>query len=152
MRFLEHRIPPPAIALVLGALMWAVSGHGPALGVPPGARAPLAIVIALVGLAFDLLGLHAFRRSRTTINPLRPDSASALVTGGIYRFTRNPMYVGLALLLLAWVAYLDTAWTLLGPVLFVVWITRFQIVPEERVLRARFAEFDVYAAHVRRWL
>lgn len=152
MRHFEHRIPPPVVALVLAALMWAVSGYGPALGIPSAARLPLAIVIALVGVTFDLLGLIAFRRSRTTINPLRPGNASALVTDGIYRVTRNPMYVGLALLLLAWAAYLDAAWALVGPVLFVAGITRFQIVPEERVLRARFAAFDAYAARVRRWL
>lgn len=152
MRFLEHRIPPPVIALVLAAFMWGVSGYRPVLGLASGLRLPLAIVIALAGVAFDLLGLLAFRRSRTTINPLRPDRASALVTHGIYRITRNPMYVGLALLLLAWALYLDAAWALVGPVLFVAAITRFQIVPEERILRARFPEFDAYAARVRRWL
>ncbi|MEB0160908.1 isoprenylcysteine carboxylmethyltransferase family protein, partial [Pseudomonas sp. AH2 (2023)] len=91
-------------------------------------------------------------RSRTTVNPLRPDKAAALVSGGVYRVTRNPMYVGMMLLLVAWAVYLDSAWVLAGPVAFVAYITRFQIAPEERVLRAKFADFDAYAARVRRWL
>lgn len=110
------------------------------------------MALAAVGAAFDVAGLVAFRRASTTINPLHPERASALVTGGVYRITRNPMYVGLAFALLAWAAYLGSPWALLGPVAFVGYITHFQIVPEERILRARFAQFDAYAARVRRWL
>lgn len=152
MRLLEHKVPPPLVALVLAALMWAVAASGPGLGIPGIVRAPLALVVALTGIAFDLLGVIAFRRSRTTINPLRPGNASALVTGGVYRITRNPMYLGMALLLIAWTLHLDAALALLGPVLFVTWITRLQIIPEERVMRAKFAEFETYASRVRRWL
>ena len=103
-------------------------------------------------MGFDLLGLLAFFRRGTTINPLRPAKASALVTGGIYRITRNPMYVGMAFLLAGWAVWLGALWPFLGPVLFVAYLTRFQILPEERILRGKFAEFDAYATRVRRWL
>jgi len=152
MRLLEHRIPPPVVGLVVAGLMWPVAALPPALPLSGGVRVVIALLVAGIGLTFDLLGLLAFRRSRTTVNPLQPQKASALVTDGVYRVTRNPMYVGMAFLLAAWAVYLGSLWTFLGPVLFIVYITRFQITPEERVLRARFAEFEAYAAHVRRWL
>ena len=152
MRFLEHRIPPPVVGLLVAGFMWSVAALPPALPLSGGVRLAIALLVAAVGLTFDLLGLLAFRRSRTTVNPLQPQKASALVTDGVYRVTRNPMYVGMAFLLTGWAVYLGSLWTFLGPVLFIVYITRFQIAPEERVLRARFPEFEAYAARVRRWL
>ncbi len=147
---LDHKIPPPVVAVFMAFGMWAI-GHP----VPPlsGPRLWGTVLLALAGVAFDLSGLWAFRRARTTINPLSPHKASALVSGGIYRVTRNPMYVGLALLLSAWAVVLASPWGLLGPVGFGLWVDRFQIQPEEAVLRAKFgAEFEAYAARVRRWL
>ena len=132
--------------------MWSVSAWPPVIPLQPTVRLALAGALAVTGVGFDLLGLLAFFRSQTTINPLRPAKASALVTGGIYRITRNPMYVGLAFLLTGWAAWLGSLWPFLGPALFVAYITRFQIAPEERILRRKFGEFDAYAARVRRWL
>jgi len=150
---LDHRLPPPVLAALLAAGVWLLTRLGVPVELPDTARLPLAALLALAGVACDLLGLFAFRRARTTINPLHPDRTSALVTGGIYRLTRNPMYVGLCLLLLAWGLYWGSAWFWLGPVLFVPYITRFQIQPEERLLAARFGdEFQHYAARVRRWV
>jgi protein-S-isoprenylcysteine O-methyltransferase Ste14 len=95
----------------------------------------------------------AFRRQRTTINPLHPEKTSSLVTGGIYRISRNPMYVGMALLLLAWAVYLESPAALLGIGAFIAYITRFQIIPEESLLSRHFgAEFENYRQRVRRWL
>lgn len=150
---LENRIPPPLVALVLAAGMWGVAMVAPPLGLEFAIRVPIAVVIALVGLAFDFSGLLAFFRSKTTVNPLKPERASALVTGGIYRFTRNPMYVGMLLFLLAWGVYLDCLLAFAGPVLFVLYMNRFQIGPEERVLRGKFgAPFEDYMGRVGRWL
>ena len=133
--------------------MWAVAEVGPQFDLALQARYVVAGVLVVVGLGFDLLGLIAFRASRTTINPLRPERSTALVTGGVYRVTRNPMYVGMALLLLAWAVYLSSLLPFAGPVVFVLYITRFQIQPEERALQAIFGEdFARYAARVRRWL
>ena len=150
---LEHRIPPPLVGLVIAAAMWAVAALPPALAVAPGPRQVLVGLLVVAGLAFDLCGFIAFRRLRTTVNPLRPENASALVTGGVYRFTRNPMYVGMALLLTAWAVQLSSPWAFVGPVAFILYINRFQIVPEERALRELFGEaWAAYAARVRRWL
>ena len=150
---LENRIPPPVVGAVVAVLMWSISGVGPRLPIAPWVSYLLAALFAAAGLSFDLLGILAFRASRTTINPLKPERASALVTGGVYRVTRNPMYVGMTLLLLAWACYLAAVLPFVGPVLLVLYLTRFQIQPEERVLQGIFGEaYSSYAARVRRWL
>lgn len=153
MRSLELRIPPPVVALLLAGAMWLVSTLMPRMDVPAALRIGLAIALAMLGGAFSAAGLLAFRRAKTTVNPLHPEKASALVTAGVYRFTRNPMYVGLLLVLLAWVALLASLEALVGPVAFVLYLNRFQIGPEERVLATKFGrEFEGYKARVRRWL
>lgn len=149
---LDTRIPPPVVGLSVALLMWALNRGWP-VDVESVWQLPLALLLVAVGAGLDLAGLWAFRRARTTINPLRPQRTSALVSGGVYRLTRNPMYLGMLSLLLAWGVYLGQPWAFLGPVGFVAYITRFQIVPEERAIRARFGpEFDAYCARVRRWL
>ncbi len=133
--------------------MWAASDTGPQFAIPHQVKFAVAGLLIAAGTAFDLLGLIAFHKSRTTINPLRPERTSALVTGGIYRITRNPMYVGMALLLLAWAVYLSALLPLIGVPVFMLYITCFQIRPEERVLRGIFGEeFLRYEARARRWL
>ena len=133
--------------------MWLASLVVAPLELPKSLRMGAAISLAVIGLCFDLAGLFHFIRARTTINPLKPASASALVSAGVYRFTRNPMYLGLLLILLGWAAFLSSVAALLIAPLFVFYINRFQIVPEERILAARFgAEFAAYKARVRRWL
>jgi protein-S-isoprenylcysteine O-methyltransferase Ste14 len=150
---LELKIPPPVVALIVAAAMWMNSISGPRLDLPFEVRLGIAVAIAAVGVTFDLLGFLAFRKARTTINPLKPQKTSALVTSGIYRFSRNPMYVGLVCFLLAWAAFLAALWPLAGPILFVFYVNRFQIEPEERLLAQRFGDdFKTYKARVRRWL
>jgi protein-S-isoprenylcysteine O-methyltransferase Ste14 len=153
MRFLELKIPPPLVALLIGVAMWFAARLGPGLALPLAVRIAALVVLALAGGAIALAGDMAFKRAKTTINPLKPQNATALVTTGVYRYTRNPMYVGLALVVLGWAAFLGSAVALLGIVVFVAYITRFQIVPEERVLSAKFgADYSAYTSRVRRWL
>jgi protein-S-isoprenylcysteine O-methyltransferase Ste14 len=153
MSSLDHKIPPPVVGAVLGLAMWLVAPIGPELILSPAVRYSVATVLAVAGLAFDLLGVLAFRALRTTVNPLSPERASALVTSGVYRITRNPMYVGMGFLLSAWAVYLSALLPFAGPVVFVLYITRFQVRPEERALSLLFGEeFSRYAARVRRWL
>ncbi len=153
MQWLEHKVPPPVVAALVGLAMWLVAPLGPQLVIGTNTRLVLAGFLFAVALALDLAGLLAFRASRTSINPLAPERASALVTGGVYRITRNPMYMGLCFILLAWGTYLSALLPLLGPLIYVLYITRFQILPEERVLRRLFGEqYAQYTARVRRWL
>jgi protein-S-isoprenylcysteine O-methyltransferase Ste14 len=153
MRFLELRVPPPIVGLVIGAGMWAVSKFPPVFAIPHMVRLAVAIALAAGGVAIALGGVASFRRARTTVNPLKPESSVALVSTGVYAFTRNPMYLGMLLVVVAWAAYLSGLWSLLGPLVFGLYITRFQILPEERVLDRLFgAPFADYKQRVRRWL
>jgi protein-S-isoprenylcysteine O-methyltransferase Ste14 len=131
--------------------MWLVARFSPALAVNLPGR--LGVALAAAGAVIALAGVAEFRRVRTTVNPLRPDRASALVTSGIFRWTRNPMYLGLALALLGWAAFLAHPLAALGVPVFVVWMSRWQIPREERALEALFGEeFARYRTRVRRWL
>ena len=154
MHALELRIPPPIVTVIVAAAMGTITLAAPTADKPALlVRLALTIVIALAGVATGVSGVVAFRRARTTPNPLKPETASTLVSTGVYRLTRNPMYVGLALVLVAWGVFLYSAWASLGPVAFVLYITRFQIIPEERVLAGLFgADYAAYRAKVRRWL
>ena len=153
MQWLELKIPPPVVAALIAVAMWGISLTAPSLRIPTSTRAAMAITIGLVGVGFSVAGVMSFRRARTTVNPMKPEAASSLVSSGIYRITRNPMYVGLLFGLVAWATFLSSAWALLGPVAFVLFIGRFQIAPEERALSALFGgEYTAYRSRVRRWL
>ena len=153
MRWLENRVPPLLLAAIVGALMWCLARVTPRVQIDPLLRIALAFTLAALGGAIVVLGGMAFRKSGTTVNPLKPESTSSLVVGSVYRFTRNPMYVGFALALVGWATFLASPWTLAGPVFYVLYISRFQIIPEERFLGERFGtEFTEYQQRVRRWL
>lgn len=153
MRWLDTRVPPPVVMLIAAVLIWGLRRLYPEMGVfIPGRRAIYWTLLGL-GLLVAVAGVVEFRRVRTTVNPMKPATASALVTSGIYRFTRNPMYVGDVLILLAVVVFFSNPLGVAGVVLFVVWMEVLQIPAEERALRDRFgASYDAYCARVRRWL
>ncbi len=153
MRALENRVPPPVLVLALGAMMAAALLLPGAPVVPAAARWGLAAALFGAAGLFGFPAFAAFGKARTTINPVRIEQASSLVTTGVYRFTRNPMYVALALLLCAWAAGLGRALPWIGPVVFIAFINRFQIIPEERVLTEKFGDaYEEYRRSVRRWL
>ena len=152
LKALETRIPPPVVALAMAFLMWNTSVWS-ATAAPPAWRMSVVAALVALGALCDLSGLWAFYRARTTVNPMKPGAVSALVTNGIYRWTRNPMYVGLCLFLSAAAVYLWSPWALMGPVAFVAYINRFQIAPEERVMHERYGEtYEAYCQRVRRWV
>jgi protein-S-isoprenylcysteine O-methyltransferase Ste14 len=153
MRWLETRIPPPVIMALLGACAHGAAHFMPSLSFVLPARTLFAAALALVGLALNVLPKLAFQRAGTTVNPLKPALATTLVTSGIYRYTRNPMYLGHATILFGWTLHLQNLAALIAVPAFVLYITHFQIRPEERYLSARFP--DDYAAlcrRVSRWL
>ena len=152
MRALELKVPPAAVFLVCAAAMWLLAGAFPEGEFALRYAGFLAIALAGSGLAVALAGIAEFRRLSTTVNPIRPGEASSIVTGGIYRFTRNPMYVGLACFVLAWGLYLQNFAALLCIIIFVAYMTQFQIKPEERALQEKFGdEYTSFKSRVRRW-
>src|ERR1700730_1472239 len=153
MSALENKVPPPIVALLIGALMWGVARLSPL----PEGESPLRLAISCglagLGILVVVLGMLAFHRAKTTINPVNIEAASTMVTSGVYRYTRNPMYIGLTLALVGWAVHVAVPFVLVGPVLFILYITRFQIIPEERVLTSKFGgEYRKYQERVRRWL
>jgi protein-S-isoprenylcysteine O-methyltransferase Ste14 len=133
--------------------MWFASSLGPPAVVPFGVRVGVALALVVIGQSISISGMVSFRRAKTTINPIKPSAASSLVTSGVYRYTRNPMYLGLSVTLMAWGVFLSNLLALLAVPLFVLYINRFQINPEERVLSSLFgAEYAAYKEKVRRWL
>src|ERR1051326_9397396 len=106
MKSLELKVPPPLVAVIVAAAMWGIARVTPRLEVAMVYRVWAGMVVAATGALFSIGGVLAFRRARTTVNPMKPESASSLVDSGVYRITRNPMYVGLLLVLVAWATFL----------------------------------------------
>lgn len=153
MKALELKIPPVALVLLTATAMWALARLVPGGGLAFAAGPWLAAALAVAGLATAVLGVQAFRRAQTTVDPRVPGKAAQLVTSGIFQRTRNPMYVGLVAILLAWAVYLAHGAALALVPVFVVYMSRFQIQPEERVMREKFgADYESYTQAVRRWL
>lgn len=150
---LELKIPPLVLVSVLALVMWFAAAYTPGWpGVEP-LQTWLPRGLLAAGALLMAMGAVAFRQHHTTVDPTRPDNASALVTSGVYRVTRNPMYLGMLLVLLAWGVALKSPVALLVVAGFVLYMNRFQISPEERALRTRFGKaFDDYCRGVRRWL
>jgi protein-S-isoprenylcysteine O-methyltransferase Ste14 len=149
---LELKVHPVALFCVFGALMWLVSGDSVFTMALPW-RSALTLIFLITGFAIALAGVLAFRRAKTTVNPLTPEATTTMVTSGIYLFTRNPMYLGLLFVLAGWTIYLSNLLALVALPLFVWYMNRFQILPEERALSAKFSQaFTEYSRSVRRWL
>jgi protein-S-isoprenylcysteine O-methyltransferase Ste14 len=153
MSVLEHRIPPPLVCLIVAIAMWVIAHYSNPLILAWALRWGLIVLFLAIGLALAPPAIMAFRRTKTTVDPVHIDRASSLVVSGPFSFTRNPMYLGLTSLLLAWATYLSAPLAVLGPIAFMLFITRFQIIPEERAMAAKFgADYEAYRKRVRRWI
>ena len=153
MPHLELKVPPLIVVAIAALLMWAVARVTPRLTLSYQGRVLVVTALLVSGIAIVIMGVLAFRKASTTVDPRLPENASHIVSSGIYRFTRNPMYLGMLVVLLAWAVNLSNVGTLVVPVLFALYITRWQIVPEERALAEKFgAEYEAYCKAVRRWL
>jgi protein-S-isoprenylcysteine O-methyltransferase Ste14 len=153
MRTLESRIPPPLVALFTAISMWLLALASPRFAFTLPMHRLLAGGLALCGVLIAVAGVVSFRRARTTLNPMKPERASALVTSGIFRRTRNPMYLGLLFFLTGWALFLANLMAFALLPAFVAYITYFQIRPEELALSSAFGRaFDDYRSAVRRWL
>jgi protein-S-isoprenylcysteine O-methyltransferase Ste14 len=151
MHMLELKIPPAVTGAVTALGMWLVSCALPTYSFAP--LRVMAVGMTVTGVVITGLAMLSFWRAHTTVNPMKPSSASFLVTSGIYGFTRNPMYLGLLFVLAGWALYLGNALTFLFLPAFVLYMNRFQIEPEERALTALFGQaFVAYTSRVRRWI
>lgn len=147
------RIPPLLLIGILAFLMWLLSTVTWTVPIAESIRLISASIPLTVAAVFSLGGVMAFRVAKTTVDPRTPAKASTLVTSGVYRYSRNPMYVAFALYLLAWAIYLAAPWSLGGVAGFVVFMDRLQIPAEEQALESLFGDdFRRYQAQVRRWL
>lgn len=150
---LELRVPPVAVVALAAALMWVAARWLPQAAFPLPARGAVAVALVALGAAIAIAGVVEFRRARTTVNPMTPEAASAVVATGVFRFSRNPMYLGMLFALAGWGAWLGNAVSLVALPLFVLYMNRFQIVPEERALAERFGDaYRAYLQRVRRWI
>ncbi len=150
---LALKVPPPIQALVCGFLMWVIDRQLPGGQFEFAIRLPMAILFAVAGIVLVVFSMLAFRRASTTVDPFHPEEASQLVVDGFFGYSRNPMYVSLALVLISWAIWLGSVYNVAVLVLFVTYITFFQIKPEEEAMRSLFGEtYEHYCSRVRRWI
>ena len=153
MKWLELRVPPLLVWLVFAGAMFGVARFAPTLSFPVSGASTIAWVLVALGAAVAVAGVVALRDKRTTVNPFTPSASSLVVSSGVYRVSRNPIYLGLLLALVGWAVYLANAGAAVLVPAFVAYMTRYQIQPEERALLTKFgAEFAQYTSRVRRWL
>ena len=146
-------VPPPVVVAIVGVAMWAVDRNLELGQVESALQGPVAGVLLIVGLLLMAVAVASLFAAKTTVNPLRPSRASSLVTTGIFRLSRNPIYLGDILVLTALAVWLGNVVNLLLLVPFVWYIKRYQIIPEERALTSLFgAIYVAYCSRVRRWL
>lgn len=150
---MKLKIPPAIVALGIAGVMWLVAQNfDPEWAIFNGVRW-IGLIFAGAGGGIGLLGLVQFYKKSTSINPHKPRNASRLVTDGIYGISRNPMYVGLLLILIGYGWFLGNILAFAVTALFVVYMNRFQIIPEEEVMEEKFGEeFRKYKSSVHRWL
>ena len=147
---METKIPPPIVTLIFIFLI-AFSNRI----IEPFSfefQIPLGVVIIICGLSVLILAVRVFKQLETTINPMQPSQASKLAITGPFEFTRNPMYLGMSIMLIGFGVIFGAKLTICLLALFVIYITIFQIIPEERAMEKKFDNWEDYSAKVRRWL
>jgi protein-S-isoprenylcysteine O-methyltransferase Ste14 len=153
MNALELKLPPLALVLSVAIAMWLLSRSTAALEFTLPGRLAIAVMLVGIGFAISAAGVMQFRQAKTTVNPITPEATTTMVTSGVYRFSRNPMYLGFLFALAGWAAFLSHVLAFALLPLFVAYMNRFQIIPEERALAAKFGrQFEDYRNSVRRWL
>ena len=153
MSYLELKIPPLLLFLICAFIIFMLASVFPSLQILFAFKHYLVGLLSTVGGLVIFLGVADFRKAKTTVNPVTPDAASSLVTRGIYRFSRNPMYLGFMLLLLSLTVYLSNIIAYSVPPLFCLYLNRFQIKAEEKALTRSFGSAYVdYQNKVRAWI
>ena len=147
------RFIPIAQLLVALAIMIVIDALFPQVRLEGFWRVPLSTILFLLGVMLVIIGGKEFIRFKTTVNPINPENTTSLVTTGVYRYSRNPMYLGFALILVGCGVFLNNMLSLLVVSAFIWFNTKYQILPEEKALEHKFGEsFRKYRARVRRWI
>ena len=150
---LELKVPPDVVWLLIAGMMWIASAVTPGIALPMALRVGIALVLAGAGVGFIVSARITLDRARTTWSPRAPGCTTSLVTSGIYRFSRNPIYLGMLLVLIGLVVALASPVAVVLSAAFVLYMGRFQIRPEEQTLSALLGQdYRDYAARVRRWV
>ena len=153
MNALALKVPPVAQVIITAAAMYGVSKMVPALTFSLNGSTGLAVGLGVMGMSLGVMGVTQFRKAQTTPNPQALEKVSSLVTSGIYRYSRNPMYLGLVLILLGWAFYLSHFLAFVLLPVFILYMTRFQIQPEEQMMARKFGKtYQAYLNKVRRWI
>ncbi|RUO27447.1 methyltransferase family protein [Aliidiomarina sanyensis] len=153
MRFLELKIPPLLLVPIFIVDMLILRWLFPRPEFNFEGQQELSFLLLGTGILLPVLGFIAFQKAKTTVHPQHPEETSALVRGGVYQYTRNPMYLGFLLVLVAAALYLGNVWSACMVPLFVWYMNQFQIIPEERILTEKFGDdFRAYLKQTRRWL
>ncbi|WP_291960482.1 methyltransferase family protein [Maribacter sp.] len=149
---MELKVPPALVFLCFALLMYLLAEFLPIGYFDFFGRLLLTKILVGVGVIIALFALFQFRKSKTTIDPTKPEKASELVVDGIFKYSRNPMYLAMLLILLALGVFLGNAFNTLVAAGFVSYMNRFQIVPEERILLNKFGRsYKDYCILTRRW-
>jgi protein-S-isoprenylcysteine O-methyltransferase Ste14 len=149
---MQLKIPPVAVFIVALLLLFAGASQVPQLSISFPGQSLVAILFVFAGVLAGARAIRSFVQSKTTVNPMAPETATSLVTSGAFRFSRNPMYLGMLCLLLALSVYWGTLTAIVTLPLFVWYMTEFQIKPEEERLKEIFGDtYLEYLTKVRRW-
>ncbi len=149
---MKLKVPPFFVFLVFGLLMYLLATFLPVGYFDFFGRRYLTIILLIIAVCIGAIALFLFFKSKTTLDPSNPSKATKLVSSGIYQYSRNPMYLGLLLMLLAWGLHLGNAFNILWAAGFVAYMNRFQIIPEEETLSKLFGKgYAQYCTLVRRW-
>ncbi|MDB9926658.1 isoprenylcysteine carboxylmethyltransferase family protein [Hyphomicrobiales bacterium] len=151
---MKTKIPPPLVALIVMLLTFLSRDYLDIFYLHPHLQRTLFLLFLVIGVSVIFLATRQFKISKTTVNPLKPETASSLVTSGIFRRTRNPMYLGLTSLLISFSIYFSSVFGIIIYLpLFISYITIFQIIPEEDAMNKLFSnDYKSYCLKVRRWI
>ena len=150
---LQQKVPPPVYAISIALLMWLLNRHLPIAEVIPPPWNKIGLGIILIAASFDVWSLFLFLKKRTTPNPMKPENTTGIVSTGLYQYSRNPMYLGLLIILFGFGLWLGSLSPFLMLPVFYWVITEMQIKPEESMLEQKFGkEYLDYKNRVRRWL
>lgn len=153
MKFLELKVPPVLVFLSFAGFIWIISNYIPDFNYYFPGQKWLGFGVFTIAVIIGLISLAQFRKAKTTVHPQKPGNASEIVTSGVYQISRNPMYLGLLLGLIGWCIYLGNLLNIFCLIGFIIYMNRFQIIPEETAMIKNFgAEFVEYKKSVRRWI